>query len=151
MTTHTETKALVERLRTLADDISPAPWCAPESSDGDVWDTRANGEPGVPLLRAERGNYRSWGRALSNEERTLNAVFVAELRNNLPAILSALEPLTRELDEAALEKAARADCARRVPNDPYYFDEYGHNVIAGLRAVITDYLAALTEEPGHGA
>ena len=133
--------ALADKLDELGGDASPAPWVAPETSDGDVWDTRANGEPGIPLVRAERGNYRSWGRALSNEERTLNAIFIAELRNALPQITTALR------EAAMMREALEALCDALDE-----FHDHGTYIVSGrLAQAYAQSRAALSEEPGHGA
>ncbi len=86
----------IERLRALREKATAGKWLAPDTSEGDVWDMRLDGEPGIPLMRSERGNYRSWGRSLDNHERSANAAAIVAAMNALPALLEcaeALEPL----------------------------------------------------------
>lgn len=78
----------VERLRELRAKATEGPWV---ENTHDVWTVRADGEPGIPLLREEIGNYRSWGRATTHEERESNAALIVEAINALPALLDAVE------------------------------------------------------------
>lgn len=88
------TASAIEHLRELREKATAGKWLAPDTSEGDVWDMRLDGEPGIPLMRSERGNYRSWGRSLDNHERSANAAAIVAAMNALPALLecaSALE------------------------------------------------------------
>ena len=94
--------AAIERLRALREKATAGKWLAPDTSEGDVWDMRLDGEPGIPLMRSERGNYRSWGRSLDNHERSANAAAIVAAMNALPALLecaSALEAFASEYDQ----------------------------------------------------
>lgn len=95
--------AAIERLRELRSKATAGKWLAPDTSEGDVWDMRLDGEPGIPLMRSERGNYRSWGRSLDNHERSANAAAIVAAMNALPALLEcaeALEYVTADLEAA---------------------------------------------------
>lgn len=92
---------------------TPRPWTVVEH---EVWDTRHDGEPGVPLFRRDT-NYRRWGRDFKTGEQDANARLVAaapELLEACEAILKATDPNTvhavgagaaRDLALAAIAKA----------------------------------------------
>lgn len=63
---------------------TPGPWA---NVDGDIYDVTDDGNFGIPLMRTERGNYRSWGRRLTDEEREANAALIAAA----PAMFEALK------------------------------------------------------------
>lgn len=169
----TETKALVERLRELAEKATADTWyivgyddthCLVDSDDDEH-----------PI--AETVEYR-------------NAKLICELRNALPQILAALEPLTREPDADEVEREKQLDEAREEGFQEGYAEgqddanhaskDTFHAVVAWLRKrdflqpcdypegytaediaealneheenlVCLSKRAALTEEPGHGA
>ena len=87
------TASAIEHLRELREKATAGKWLAPDTSEGDVWDMRLDGEPGIPLMRSERGNYRSWGRSLDNHERSANAAAIVAAMNALPALLECAEAL----------------------------------------------------------
>ncbi len=91
------TASAIEHLRELREKATAGKWLAPDTSEGDVWDMRLDGEPGIPLMRSERGNYRSWGRSLDNHERSANAAAIVAAINALPALLECAEALERVL------------------------------------------------------
>lgn len=80
----------VERLRELLGKATEGPWV---EHIHDIWTVRDDGQPGIPLLREVIGNYRSWGRNTSHEERGANAALIVEAINALPALLDAVEAL----------------------------------------------------------
>lgn len=55
--------------------------------EDDVWDTRSDGEPGIPLARANYGCDRLWGRKISREEASANMTLFAAA----PELVEALE------------------------------------------------------------
>lgn len=87
----------VERLRELLGKATEGPWV---ENTHDIWTVRADGQPGIPLLREEIGSYRSWGRATTHEEREANAALIVEAINALPALLAVVEALPPLLSEA---------------------------------------------------
>jgi hypothetical protein len=83
----------IARLRELRAKATAGPWCAPDASEGDVWAVAINGDPFIPLMRSERGNYKSWGKSLTNDERNANAAAIVAAMNSLPALLECAEAL----------------------------------------------------------
>jgi len=97
----------IARLRELRSKATAGPWVSPITSEGDVWDMNDDKFlPGIPLMRAERGNYKSWGRSLSNDEREANAAAIVAAMNSLEPLLacaSVLELLVGSIDAARFE------------------------------------------------
>ena len=110
----------IERLRALREKATAGKWLAPDTSEGDVWDMRLDGEPGIPLMRSERGNYRSWGRSLDNHERSANAAAIVAAMNALPALLDCAEALQGLHDDTVeyvtLNKLHDADGSPAINN-----------------------------------
>lgn len=73
---------------------SPLPWLVGDGED--VWDTREDGEPGIPLFRADAGAYRSWGRTITRSELLADARYIVHTANAYPSLLNGL----REAREA---------------------------------------------------
>jgi hypothetical protein len=95
----TDASSAIARLRELRAKATAGPWYAPVTSEGDVWDAHANGDPGIPLMRSERGNYRSWGRSLDDDERNANAAAIVAAMNSLDALLECAAALHQLLDD----------------------------------------------------
>lgn len=76
--------------------------------DGDIWDTRADGEPGVPLFRAQWPARRLWGREVTQDElEATGKLFAAS-----PALYDALEAMEHVFgNDTPLGKKARAALA----------------------------------------
>lgn len=55
--------------------FTPGPWIVGDGED--VWDTLPNGEPGIPMFRADVGSSRSWGRKITRTELLANARLIA--------------------------------------------------------------------------
>lgn len=117
MTTHTETKALVERLRELAAVLQPfaeslvaqvnvkhhsQDW-REETDDTVVSITTSHQRKGMPYLAPD---HTLWVGAFRRAREAADA---------LPQILAALEPLTREPDADEVERVARAIYESSIP------------------------------------
>jgi hypothetical protein len=92
-----------DELRALVEAATPGPW---HNVDGDIYDNTPADNIGIPLMRTERANYRSWGRALTDEERQANAALIA-LAPSLAAEVLALRE-ERERLRGALALADKA-------------------------------------------
>jgi hypothetical protein len=91
----TEASSAIARLRELRAKATAGRWCAPDASEGDVWAVTVNGEPFIPLMRSERGNYKSWGKSLTNDERKANAAAIVAAMNSLDALLECAEAVQK--------------------------------------------------------
>lgn len=109
MTTPTETKALVERLRELAEKATPTPWFQWPTKDGGRVCAQFPVEGEEPLSIAD---FDMDQRLDYDTTSCANAALVCVLSQNLPTILAALEPLTREPDADEVERERQLDEAR---------------------------------------
>jgi hypothetical protein len=109
---------------------TPGPWA---NVDGDIYDVTDDGNFGIPLLRTERGNYRSWGRSLTDEEREANAALIAAA----PAMFEALkyiEAATAELHGLAhITGTARAALSQAQPQPSDEVARMTGNVLSAER------------------
>lgn len=86
-------------LRALEAAATKGPWQSPDGGgDGDIWDTRDDDEPGIPLLKAAPVFRRQWGRPIKDGEYAANAALIVAARNALPAMLTHIEQLTAEIE-----------------------------------------------------
>lgn len=81
---------------------TPGPW---QAQHGDIWDTRDDGAPGIPLFRANRES-RSWGRRYANDEAVANAEFLEHAPSDIAALVAEVERLT------AVEASLRSSLIR---------------------------------------
>lgn len=67
--------------------------------EGDVWDTRGDGEPGIPLARVNYGSDRLWGRKISREEAEANMVLFAAASELYDALSEAVDVFEGMMDD----------------------------------------------------
>lgn len=169
----TETKALVERLRELAEKATPGPWEADSEKDenrvhyavmlspeGHSMFDSMNTDYRVGLIETESdGEYvDQW-----DETARRNFALIAELRNALPQILAALEPLTREPDaDEGGEYMLYHYVGHHYAGVPAFWEVTRKNQTKTVAWFFSERdaqdfcqrmnaRAALTTEPGHGA
>lgn len=77
----------IEQLKRDREAGTDGPW---RVEDGQIWDSRSDGEPGIPMFRGVT-DYRRWGRDYTNRELAINARRIARLPDLEAAFLEAVE------------------------------------------------------------
>lgn len=91
----TANKVSIERLKELEAKATPGPWKFVNYNGYDQWGS---------LLNKRAGTADSWDSLSTGRVHTANALFIAEMRNALPALLAVVE-------------AAEADMEANIHND----------------------------------
>lgn len=86
---------LVAEVRARLAAATPGPWI---ECEGDVWSRFfSDGSAEIPLLRADMGIYRHWGRKPSREEVAANVDLAAAAPTDLARLCDRVEELERAL------------------------------------------------------
>lgn len=86
---------------------TPGPWAVVEH---EVWDTRHDGEPGIPLFRRVT-DYRRWGRDFKTGEQEANARLIAAAPELLEALSKAVKWLAICDDPRCMKDLHAAEAA----------------------------------------
>jgi hypothetical protein len=113
----TDLASIRARVAELARKATPGPW---QEDSGDVYDTRSDGAPGTPLVRADR-EYRRCGRDLTNDEREANSAYIAACDpQTILALCAEIDRLEARVGELEVIERLATDFIEACPDDDNY-------------------------------